>query len=232
VSDHSLPLAERFDENYWSSASHYRRYEGFWAAQQELSRWFSGLVELIGPYLPRPPARVVDAGCGHGVVVEALRARGYDALGFDPSRFMIEQAQASSPASRHAFAEGTIDNIPFAGDFDAMMCFEVLEHIDDPVDALHALRARLRQEGTLIFSTPNLEPRSLWKDPRTSDPTHVSVHGRAWWDGAVQAAGFRIVRSTTFAPVPLTWRVHPRLGRWQTLGGRLGPQVLVVADKG
>jgi SAM-dependent methyltransferase len=231
MSDPSDETAEKFDQSYWSDASHYRRYEDYAAGHDELRGWFSGLVRMITPLLPPAPARVVDAGCGHGVIVEALLERGYDAMGFDPSEWIIHEAQQFSPALGAALKVGVIEDLPFDGEFDAITCFEVFEHIHDPVTALRALRDHLRPGGKLIFSTPNLEPRSKWKDPRTSDPTHVNVHGRGWWEGATRAAGLEVVRATTFAPIPLTWRVDHRLGYWQKLGKRLGPQVLIVATR-
>lgn len=224
-------LDERFGEAYWSQQSHYSRYSDYVAAAEELRGWFSGLVRLILPHLPDAPARVVDAGCGHGIIVEALRDRGYDALGFDPSTWLIELAQASVPALEDALAIGAIDSIPFEGDFDAITCFEVFEHIEAPVPALETLRDRLRPGGRLIFSTPNIPPHSLWKDPLTSDPTHVSVHDRAWWVETTERAGLRVRHSTTFLPIPLTWRLHRSLGRWISLGPSHGPQVLVVAER-
>lgn len=222
---------DRFEEDYWSDASHYRRYEDYAAGHDELVGWFSGLVRMVAPELPPRPARVVDAGCGHGVMVEAFRGRGFDAYGFDPSKWIIEEARRFDPALGASLEVGTIEDFPFPGDVDAITCFEVLEHIDDPVAALVAMRDALKPGGRLIFSTPNLEPKSKWKDPRTSDPTHVNVHGRNWWEGATQAAGLRVVKATTFTPIPLTWRVHHGLGRWLKLGKRLGPQVLLVAER-
>ena len=136
---------------------------------------------MIDPYLP-PPGRAVDVGCGHGAIVHALLERGWDARGFDMSEWMIDAARKHAPQlGADRFVVGDVNAFPFDGAFELVTCFEVLEHIPDPLPALGALRDHLAPGGRLIATTPNLEPLMPAKDPLTSDPTHVSVHSPRWW---------------------------------------------------
>jgi SAM-dependent methyltransferase len=187
-------------------------------------------VAAARAYLPAP-GRHVDAGCGHGSVVYDLLARGWDAHGFDISDWMIEQVRADDTAASDRFAVGSLGDVPFEGDFDLITCFEVLEHVPDPVGDLRALGSRLTPGGRLIATTPNLRPGMPGPDPLTSDPTHINVHSPAWWRGALRAAGMRVETVSTFISVPLLWRYHASLSRWVGLGPRVGPGTLLVAGR-
>ena len=221
---------ERFDDDYWTSASVYRRFASYGEALGELRGFNRGLLRRLDRHLP-PCGRHVDAGCGHGAVVHELLDRGWDAQGFDLSPWMIDQARAHDPELAERFALGDLADIPFEGSFDLITCFQVLEHVEDPVPAIEALAGRLRPGGRLAVTTPNLHGHvPFWPDPLTADPTHVAVHEPSWWEGAVRRAGLRVVHRSTQIPVPLLWRVHPRFGAWLGLGPRLGPDVLVVAE--
>jgi SAM-dependent methyltransferase len=225
------PTAEaRFDDDYWTSASVYRRFDSYDDALRELRGFNRGLLRRIEPHLP-PGRRHVDAGCGHGAVVHELLDRGWDAQGFDLSHWMIDHARQYAPARAERFAVGDLFDVPFEGRFDLITCFQVLEHVDNPVPAIEALAGRLRPGGRLAVTTPNLRGRvPFWPDPLTADPTHVSVHEPSWWEGAVERAGLRVVHRSTQVPVPLIWRVHPKLGIWLGLGPRFGPDALVVGE--
>ena len=221
----------RFGSDYWASESVYRKYEDYATALSELRGFNRGLVRRILRYAPAG-RRHVDAGCGHGAVVHELLERGWDSYGFDASAFMIDLARRHSPTLAGRFAPGDLLEIPFEGRFDLITCSQVLEHVDDPVVAIHALGERLAPGGRLTLTTPNLHGHvPLWPDPLTSDPTHVAVHEPSWWEGAVRAGGLRVIHRSTQMPVPLTWRVHPALGFWIGMGRRIGPDVLIVADQ-
>jgi len=226
-----MSSTHEFERSYWTEDSQYRKFDGFEAAVGQLERWYAGFIRLIEPHLPPAGSRVVDAGCGHGAIVRMLKTRGLDAVGFDASRWIVEQAQASMPDGAQTFAVGDVADVPFAGDFDLIVCLEVLEHLDDPVTALAALAGRLRPGGRLIASTPNLRPLMPWWDPLTSDPTHVSVHEPAWWREAVRRGGLEPEHVGTFLAVPLLWHLGPAWSCWVPTGGRAGPGVLIVARR-
>lgn len=99
--------------------------------------------------------RLLDVGCGGGLVAEALADLGCRVVGVDPSRSSIETARRHTwDGIRYAVGRG--EELPFAsGRFDAVVCSEVLEHVEDP-DAVIAESTRvLRPGGVFVYSGPN-----------------------------------------------------------------------------
>jgi SAM-dependent methyltransferase len=99
---------------------------------------------------------VLDAGCGVGYGAEMIaRAGASRVVGIDLAPEAI--AAASERAGEMAdFQVGDVQDMPFdEGSFDLVVCFEVLEHLEDPEPAITALKDVLREGGLLIVSSPN-----------------------------------------------------------------------------
>ncbi|MDE0458939.1 MAG: bifunctional 2-polyprenyl-6-hydroxyphenol methylase/3-demethylubiquinol 3-O-methyltransferase UbiG [Chromatiales bacterium] len=109
-------------------------------------------------------AKVVDVGCGGGLLSESLAARGADVLGIDASEEALAAARAHLEASgldveyRATTAEALAETLP--GRFDVVTCMELIEHVPDGA-ALVAACARLaRPGGTVVFSTISRTPKA------------------------------------------------------------------------
>jgi SAM-dependent methyltransferase len=101
----------------------------------------------------RPPARVVDAGAGQGRFVLAALRRGYDATGFEPSRRGVEIAAGRGVRLQRT----TLDRAQIAdASIDAVTCWHVLEHLEEPGAALERIAGWLRPSGVLLLGVPNL----------------------------------------------------------------------------
>ena len=121
-------------------------------------------TEYVASRIRLAGARVVDVGCGGGLLSESLAARGADVLGIDASEDVVEAARAHLDASgldaeyRTTTAEALAETEP--GRFDLVTCMELIEHVPDGA-ALVAACARLaRPGGTVVFSTINRTPKS------------------------------------------------------------------------
>lgn len=103
--------------------------------------------------------RILDVGCGGGILAEALAREGARVMGIDLSRDTILAAR------EHARAEGleidyrieSVEEVvnPHAGRFDAVTCMEMLEHVPDPAGIVAACAQALKPGGHAFFSTIN-----------------------------------------------------------------------------
>ncbi|MFI4913581.1 MAG: bifunctional 2-polyprenyl-6-hydroxyphenol methylase/3-demethylubiquinol 3-O-methyltransferase UbiG [Steroidobacterales bacterium] len=109
--------------------------------------------------------RVLDVGCGGGLLTEALARRGAQVVGVDLAPAMIEIARLHASESalaidyRLSSAEALVATD--AGGFDVITCMELLEHVPDPAGTLAALARLLRPTGQLFVSTINRTLRSF-----------------------------------------------------------------------
>lgn len=132
--------------------------------------------------------RVLDIGCGTGVLAESIRRRYPMAtvLGIDPAPAMVAQAAARRPALR--LACGRFEALPFAGGvFDVVTCTLVWRHVADPRSAVAECRRVLAPGGLLVLADAF--------DSRTVRP--------APWRPAVAGAAVRLCRALTAAGLPV-----------------------------
>ena len=109
--------------------------------------------------------KVLDVGCGGGILTEALAKCGAQATGIDLSNESIEAAKV------HARQQGLdidyrYENIDetaskHAGEFDAITCMEMLEHVPEPKKIIAACSRLLKPGGHAFFSTINRTPKAF-----------------------------------------------------------------------
>ena len=121
--------------------------------------WIDGLAALAGK-------RVLDIGCGGGILSDAMARRGADVLGIDLAGKALKVAQlhaleASTPRVeyREVAAEALADEIP--GSFDVVTCMEMLEHVPEPASVVAACSRLVRPGGWVFFSTINRNPKAF-----------------------------------------------------------------------
>ena len=101
-------------------------------------------------------AKVLDVGCGNGVISRHLGRLGFDVLGIDVSEKTIAQAKAATTLPNVKFETRSAEDLVASGEtYDAVICSEVLEHLQDPGALLKVLHQSLKPDGKLIVTVPN-----------------------------------------------------------------------------
>jgi 2-polyprenyl-6-hydroxyphenyl methylase / 3-demethylubiquinone-9 3-methyltransferase len=110
--------------------------------------------------------RVVDIGCGGGILSDAMARRGAKVLGIDLATKALKVAQlhaleAETPnvEYREVAAEALAAEMP--GQFDIVTCMEMLEHVPDPASVVRACATLARPGGWVFFSTINRNAKSF-----------------------------------------------------------------------
>jgi len=120
--------------------------------------WIDRLAALSGK-------RVLDVGCGGGILAEAMARSGARVTGIDLSTKPLRVAQLHAIESgasidyRETSAEALAAELPAA--FDVVTCMEMLEHVPDPASTVAACSSLVRPGGWVFFSTINRNPKSF-----------------------------------------------------------------------
>lgn len=140
-------------------------------------------LELLARAGVREGGRVLDAGCATGEFLAAGSAR-YEMWGLDVSEAATREARANNPALASRVFTGFVEEQRFEpGFFDAIVMWDVIEHLWDPRAVLFRLMAHLRPGGTLLLSTPDVgAPVARWMGRRwafMTPPEHLGFFNRA-----------------------------------------------------
>jgi 2-polyprenyl-6-hydroxyphenyl methylase / 3-demethylubiquinone-9 3-methyltransferase len=121
-------------------------------------------LEFIQRFTALNNQRIVDVGCGGGILTEALARHGADATGIDLSEDLIDVADLHGLESginvhyQRISAEELASQQPES--FDHVTCMEMLEHVPNPGSIINACASLVKPGGMVFFSTLNRKPKS------------------------------------------------------------------------
>jgi 2-polyprenyl-6-hydroxyphenyl methylase/3-demethylubiquinone-9 3-methyltransferase len=123
-------------------------------------------LEWIGRVAALRGRRVLDVGCGGGILAEAMARQGAEVLGIDLASKALKVAQLHALESgvaaleyREIAAEALAVEQP--GGFDVVTCMEMLEHVPDPASVVQACAVLTKPGAWVFFSTINRNPKSF-----------------------------------------------------------------------
>jgi 2-polyprenyl-6-hydroxyphenyl methylase/3-demethylubiquinone-9 3-methyltransferase len=177
----------------------------------------SYLEPVVHGLLDAPPLRLLDVGCGNGVVSTRLSEVGYEVTGIDPS------VDGIALARRDGSGRYEVDNASpgllarLGGEpFDAVVSLEVVEHVYDPPAWASACFEALRPGGRLVCSTPyhgyakNLALAASGRFDTHWHPLRVGGHIKFWsrdtLSQLLQSAGFRVEGFHGAGRLPFLWK--------------------------
>ncbi len=121
-------------------------------------------LRFIQDYANLQGKRVIDVGCGGGILTEGLAKHGADALGIDLSEDLLDIAELHglesgiSATYKKISAEAIAEQEPES--FDHVTCMEMLEHVPDPASIISACAKLVKPGGLVFFSTLNRLPKA------------------------------------------------------------------------
>ena len=180
-------------------------------------------LDWIDSTCPLKGQRVLDVGCGGGILADAMARRGADVLGVDLAEKSLKVAQLHALETqtphlsyRLVSAEALGEEMPAA--FDVVTCMEMLEHVPDPASIVQACAKLVRPGGWVFFSTINRNLKSFmlaivgaeYIAGMVPKGTHeyarlIRPHELA---GFCRANGLELQRSSGVEFQPLTRRFH------------------------
>ncbi len=116
-------------------------------------------LDWIDSLFPLQGKKVLDVGCGGGLLSEGMAARGAEVTGIDLGEKALSVAKLHLHESglkvdyRLISAEALALEMP--GQFDAVTCLEMLEHVPDPASVIQACATLVKPGGHVFFSTLN-----------------------------------------------------------------------------
>jgi 2-polyprenyl-6-hydroxyphenyl methylase / 3-demethylubiquinone-9 3-methyltransferase len=121
--------------------------------------WIEGLVPLTG-------LKVLDVGCGGGILADSMARKGAEVTGIDLSTKALKVAQlhaleasTEGVSYREISAEDLAAEQP--GTYDVVTCMEMLEHVPDPSSVVRACSTLVKPGGWVFFSTLNRNAQSF-----------------------------------------------------------------------
>ena len=121
--------------------------------------WINGISPLQGK-------KVLDVGCGGGILTDAMARSGANAVGIDLATKSLKvaqlhalEAQTPNVQYREVAVEALAAEMPAS--FDVVTCMEMLEHVPDPSSIVRACAQLVKPGGYVFFSTLNRNPKSF-----------------------------------------------------------------------
>ena len=121
-------------------------------------------LDYIDRLMPLAGKRVIDVGCGGGLLTEGMATRGADVSGIDMGKTPLSVARLHQHESgleidyQQMTAEQVASEQP--GSFDIVTCLEMLEHVPNPAATIAACAALVKDDGRVFFSTINRNPKA------------------------------------------------------------------------
>ena len=211
---HSVPLPDSaeldkiYSEEYYSDVkpNYIKRME------EDIDWWnicYDDRYDLMETQLDKK-GKILDIGSGTGHFLKRGIERGWDCLGFEPSKIAYNYSKNTLGLNVvNDFFNG--NNINGIGKFDVIHMTEVLEHIPYPKELMRNVWKKLNDKGIICVSVPNeynlfqiilrdhMDYPSWWEDP----PHHLNYFNMETLENLIIKNGFNIIKKTVSFPIDI-----------------------------
>ena len=148
-------------------------------------------------------SKILDVGCGSGLLVKAFNDLNHESYGLEPSNFLANEGIKNNLK----IYQGTLEDFSFSNEFSFISLIDVIEHVQNPVELLNLVQEALNKDGYLLVITPRRDSffRFLlgfkWWHYRIA---HVGYFSKANLIKILKNSGFEIVDykyATWFLPL-------------------------------
>ncbi len=174
--------------------------------------YFLDRLDILEKFLPKPPKRVLDVGCGSGEFIEFMKDSGWQAVGIEPSLDVFHEAQSNGLKVHNVSLERLLPSgHEGEGSFGAVVLSNLLEHMRDPEETLYIVRKLLKPQGLLCVEVPNefnllqnyaskkVNKKKWW----ITIPDHINYFDFTSLKKLLKHCGFESLVSTTDFPMEL-----------------------------
>jgi ubiquinone/menaquinone biosynthesis C-methylase UbiE len=160
----------------------------------------------------KPGGALLDVGCGRGYFVKTASDGGFDAMGIDLSGKAVRYARETLGVSAETAGVETL--LSQGRTFDVVTLWHALEHFDDPVTALKAVRFLLSEGGVCVIEVPNLNSlKFILSGGKWEGGNHPLYH-RTFFTGATLK---RVLEKAVFSDIRRIRPNYPVSGKNQVL---------------
>jgi 2-polyprenyl-3-methyl-5-hydroxy-6-metoxy-1,4-benzoquinol methylase len=188
-------LEAHYDQQYYGQGN-----VKFISTMERLVQWLTRLrAKRIGRLLA-PGSRVLEVGCGRGLLLQALSELGHECHGTERSE--LAALRARKAAGLQIYTSPLEENGLKENYFDLVILWHVLEHLDTPATTLSHLHRLLKAGGLLLVEVPNFsgfQARLFGKHWFHLDTErHLFHFTRQGLQELLGAKGFQVLKTTTF----------------------------------
>ena len=155
----SSHLAELYQEEYWKSNDpSLKGYANYFAEKSLYIKTFTKRWKMMRSYIPNKKTYdILDIGCSNGVFLEVVDKHiSINGMGIDISKSVIDEASSKIKKPNLVFENIRIEELNTNKKFDIITMWDVIEHVEHPVDVLNKVYSLLKRDGIIVFETQNI----------------------------------------------------------------------------
>ena len=119
-------------------------------------------------------SKILDVGCGSGLLVKAFNDLNHESYGLEPSNFLANEGIKNNLK----IYQGTLEDFSFSNEFSFISLIDVIEHVQNPVELLNLVQEALNKDGYLLVITPR------------RDSFFRFLLGFKWWHYRIAHVGY------------------------------------------